>query len=113
MATDRLRAAILVVSETAARDPSSDTSGKGLRAVFGAEDENKWIVAETKIVGDNVLDIQRAVLHWTDGEDPMNLVVTSGGTGFAVKDVTPEVSNFAASFYHCLLSSTNTHLPRL
>ncbi|KAI9787854.1 MAG: hypothetical protein M1816_007421 [Peltula sp. TS41687] len=90
MATDRLRAAILVVSETAAQDPSSDTSGKGLRAVFGAEAEGKWIVAETKIVGDNVLDIQRSVLHWTDGEDAVNLVVTSGGTGFAVKDVTPE-----------------------
>jgi gephyrin len=39
-----------------------------------------------------VLEIQRAVTGWTDGEDFANLVVTTGGTGFAVKDVTPEVS---------------------
>lgn len=106
MAANRLRAAILVVSETAAQDPSSDTSGKGLRAVFGAEADDKWIVAETKIVGDNALEIQRSVVQWTDGEDPMNLVVTSGGTGFAVKDITPEVGSGSNLTYNCPISNS-------
>ena len=45
-----------------------------------------------QIIPDDVLEIQRAITRWTDqGDERINLVVTSGGTGFAVKDLTPEV----------------------
>lgn len=92
MATARLKAAILIVSETAARDPSTDATGSILGDVFKTTNEGRdWVVAETRIVPDSIQEIQRTILQWTGGTDIMNLVVTSGGTGFAEKDLTPEV----------------------
>jgi hypothetical protein len=88
----KLTAAILIVSETASQDPASDRSAATLTSSFAEDSTTGWGVPATKIVRDDVLEIQRAVTGWTDGEDFANLVVTTGGTGFAVKDVTPEVS---------------------
>ncbi|KAL4754248.1 hypothetical protein BDW72DRAFT_200970 [Aspergillus terricola var. indicus] len=88
MAEQRLKAAILVVSDTAFQDPSSDRVIDTLTAVFPAE--GPWEKPITKIVPDDVLQIQRAVCDWADGPSPVNIVLISGGTGFAVKDNTPE-----------------------
>ncbi|KAH9207866.1 hypothetical protein DL95DRAFT_345957 [Leptodontidium sp. 2 PMI_412] len=85
-----LKAAVLIVSTTASQDPSADSSGRILKDVFDQEGGGKWEVAETRIVGDVVLDIQRAITGWADREDPPNLIITTGGTGFAVHDSTPE-----------------------
>jgi len=93
MSSSMLKAAILIVSTTASKDPSADTSGGILKDVFEVEGGGKWEVSETKIVGDEVLDIQRAIMGWTDKEDAVNLIVTTGGTGFAVHDSTPEVGD--------------------
>ena len=89
--TSKLRAAILVVSETASRDPSTDKCIPILKDVFEKAGNDQWDVAVTEIVTDNVLAIQKTIRNWTDGPEPINLVVSSGGTGFATKDVTPEV----------------------
>lgn len=85
-----LKAAILVVSDTAAQDPSTDKVADTLTPFFTAEGSN-WQQPDVKIVPDNVLDIQRTVCDWTDGPNWVNLILLSGGTGFAVKDNTPEV----------------------
>ena len=87
-----LKAAILVVSTTASKDPSADSSGGILTDVFEKEGGGKWEVVETRIVGDDVLDIQRSITGWTDREETVNVIITTGGTGFAVSDSTPEVS---------------------
>jgi len=87
----KLSAAILVISETAAREPPTDKCIPALKEVLEKDGNDQWHIAETKIVKDDVLDIQRAVAQWTDNHSNINLIVTSGGTGFAVKDVTPEV----------------------
>jgi gephyrin len=87
----KLRAAVLVVSETASQDPSTDKCIPVLKKVFGELGNDQWEVSETEIVPDNALTIQKTIKNWTDGPEPVNLVVTSGGTGFATKDVTPEV----------------------
>ncbi|KAF1839492.1 hypothetical protein BDW02DRAFT_564034 [Decorospora gaudefroyi] len=86
----KLRASILVVSETASQDASTDKCIPVLKGVFGHLGNDQWEVSETEIVPDNVLAIQKTIRNWTDGSDPLNLIVTSGGTGFATKDVTPE-----------------------
>ncbi|EHK98717.1 putative Gephyrin [Glarea lozoyensis 74030] len=85
-----LKAKILVVSTTASKDPSTDASGGILTNVFETEGAGKWKVEEVKIVGDDVLEIQRNVTAWTDGENAVNLIISTGGTGFAVSDTTPE-----------------------
>ena len=87
----KLKAAILVVSETASEDPSTDKCIPVLKKAFGDLGNDQWDVSETEIVPDNALAIQKTIKSWTDGPDPINLIVTSGGTGFATKDVTPEV----------------------
>ena len=93
MSNSTLKAAILVVSTTASKDPSADSSGGILKDVFDKEGAGKWEVVETKIVGDDVLDIQRNITGWTDRENAVNLIISTGGTGFAVHDSTPEVQN--------------------
>ncbi|QDS73467.1 hypothetical protein FKW77_008973 [Venturia effusa] len=87
--TQTLRAAILIVSDTAFADNSSDKAGPTLQGVFTSNVATSWDVAETRIVPDDVLEIQRAVMGWCDGGE-VNCVVTSGGTGFARRDLTPE-----------------------
>lgn len=91
MSNSKFRAAILVVSTTASNDPKSDLSVEALKNVFDQDGGMRWIVSETKIVTDNVLDIQRSITAWADAENPVNLIITTGGTGFAVRDITPEV----------------------
>lgn len=86
----KLRAAILIVSDTATEDPSTDKAGNVLEETFETDGNEQWTVAAKIIVPDNVLRIQHTLAGWCDGREPMNLVVTTGGTGFAVKDNTPE-----------------------
>jgi len=87
----RLSAAILIVSDTAVQDPSTDKGIPALREVFESSGGEQWSEFKTAIVADSALDIQRMISQWTDGENFVNLVITSGGTGFATKDITPEV----------------------
>lgn len=87
----KLKAAILVISDTAAQDSSQDKSGPLLQDVFRDEGGEKWEAPQLKIVPDDVLEIQRTVMQWTDSDPYMNFIVTSGGTGFSGKDNTPEV----------------------
>ncbi|KAF3350515.1 Rhamnolipids biosynthesis 3-oxoacyl-[acyl-carrier-protein] reductase [Verticillium dahliae VDG2] len=91
MATSPLKVAILIVSTTASKNPASDKSELVLRDVIESEGGGQWEVVETKIVSDHVPQIQRQIMLWADlGADAVNLIVTTGGTGFAVTDHTPE-----------------------
>ncbi|KAK8219206.1 hypothetical protein M8818_000938 [Zalaria obscura] len=100
----KLKAAIIIISETASRDPSTDKCDPRLRDVFAKSTKaGSWELVPTRIVPDDVLQIQRNVVELSDeGGDgdggAVNLIVTSGGTGFAVKDVTPEVSGSVESW---------------
>ncbi|KAB5523909.1 MoaB/Mog domain-containing protein [Coniochaeta sp. 2T2.1] len=112
-----LRAAILIVSTTAAKDPSSDAADVALRDVFSTDGGGQWNVVDTKIVADNVTHIQQQIMQWTDGVEPAaNLVVTTGGTGFAVSDETPEAVSAllhkqAPGLVHAMLSTSLSVTP--
>lgn len=88
--SSRLRAAVLIISETAYNDPSTDKCVPALQDVFTRLGGDKWEIAQRKIVSDDVLMIQQSIMQ--DVDAGINLIITSGGTGFATKDVTPEVS---------------------
>lgn len=91
MTSPKLKPAILIVSETASKDPASDRSSSILEEVFASAGD-AWAEPISKIVADDVREIQSAIQAWTDREEmAVHLIVTSGGTGFAEKDVTPEV----------------------
>jgi molybdopterin biosynthesis enzyme MoaB len=100
MSKNILKAGILIISTTAAQNPSTDSSTDILRDVFKADGGGQWEVEKTTIVGDSILDIQQTIMQWTDSENPLNLIVTTGGTGFAVHDNTPEVRLSVGSFEH-------------
>lgn len=115
-ANSKLKAAILVVSETASNDPSTDKCIPTLKDVFGTLGNGQWDVSETEIVPDSVLAIQKAIRSWTDRENPINLIVTSGGTGFATKDVTPEavsplIDRHAPGLIHGMLTTSYAVTP--
>ncbi|KAG7287708.1 hypothetical protein NEMBOFW57_007221 [Staphylotrichum longicolle] len=106
-----LKAAILIVSTTAAKDPSTDAADAALRDVFEQEGGGRWDVVESKIVSDVTTQIQRQITLWTDATEPVNLVITTGGTGFAVADQTPEAVSVllhkqAPGLVHGMLASS-------
>ena len=90
MEKPKLKATILIISDTAFRDPSTDKAGDVLSDVFAHEGNDQWTVDDRSIVPDDVLAIQKAVSLSCDREDHANLLITTGGTGFAVRDNTPE-----------------------
>ena len=90
MEKGKLKAAVLIISDSAARDSSTDKTGEILSEVFSSQGGGQWTTPERHIVPDDVLAIQRTVTGWCDGDARVNLIVTTGGTGFATKDHTPE-----------------------
>ncbi|KAI9798018.1 MAG: hypothetical protein M1835_005021 [Candelina submexicana] len=118
MTSRKLTAGILIVSETAAQDPESDSSGDLLRRVIETDGGDQWdlVNLRTQIVPDDVIDIQRTVLQWANGEESLNLIVTTGGTGFAVEDRTPEaisplIQRHAPGLVHGMLAASLSITP--
>lgn len=102
MAEGRLKVALLIVSTTASKDPSTDSSQLALSHVLEKEGGGKWELVDTKIVPDVVIQIQRQIMLWSDvAAEGINLVVTTGGTGFATSDNTPEVTIFCLFLPSC------------
>jgi molybdopterin biosynthesis enzyme MoaB len=106
----KLKAAILVVSDTASKDASTDKCIPALKDVFSSVGDNQWEVTDTVIVPDDVLSIQKAISGWTDCSEYANLIITSGGTGFATKDVTPEVRGIWPKQLTTLIRGRQSHL---
>ncbi|MGQ0588288.1 MAG: molybdenum cofactor biosynthesis protein B [Sphingosinicella sp.] len=79
-----LRIAVLTVSDT--RTEETDTSG-GLLA--GRLEAAGHELARRAIVPDEVAAIRARVQAWADDPD-IDVVLATGGTGFAPRDVTPE-----------------------
>jgi molybdenum cofactor biosynthesis protein B len=79
-----LRIAVLTVSDT--RDEQSDTSGALL--VERLKDAGHEL-ASREIVKDEVEAIRTQVRGWVQDES-IDVIISTGGTGFAPRDVTPE-----------------------
>ncbi len=82
------KAAVITVSDKGSQGLREDTSGPALCHILK---ENGYTVAYTAMVPDDYDQIQRELLHCSD-ELGLALVLTTGGTGFAKRDVTPEAT---------------------
>lgn len=78
--------AILTVSDSACADTRQDTSGPALRQRC---EEAGWLVKATAVVPDDQESIAVRLKAWADSGD-VSLILTTGGTGVAARDVTPE-----------------------
>jgi molybdenum cofactor biosynthesis protein B len=79
-----LRIAVLTVSDT--RDEKNDKSGAVLASMIA---EAGHELADKDIVTDDEKKIRKKVRKWI--KDPeVDVVITTGGTGFSARDVTPE-----------------------
>jgi gephyrin len=86
------RVALLIISDTASRDASTDKVIPTLIQTFSEFPGKNWSIRKSKIVPDDFEQIQAVVSKWAEREEGVDLICTSGGTGFGARDWTPEVS---------------------
>jgi molybdopterin adenylyltransferase len=88
LSNEPLRAVVVTVSSSRARDGGSDESGDALAALVA---EMEGMLAGRELVSDDRAEIERCLWRWADGGG-CDLILTTGGTGFAASDVTPEAT---------------------
>ncbi len=81
----QIRAGIITISDRAARGLYDDLGGPALKQ---AAAEHGWQVAAESLVPDEKRDIQNAIREMV--QQGCHLILTTGGTGVALRDVTPE-----------------------
>ncbi len=84
------RIGILVVSDRASRGEYRDQGGEAINSFLTRVIRSNWI-AILKIVPDGVENVSDALIEMSDRED-CDLVLTTGGTGPAPRDLTPEAT---------------------
>ena len=85
-------AAVITMSDKGARGERVDTSGPAVKEILK---ENGWEVVYTNIIPDDFETIKSELIKCADDLD-VCLVMTTGGTGFSKRDVTPEATHAVA-----------------
>ena len=84
----KIRVAILTISDRSSRGERADLSGPALADLIA---QQGWVVVNQEIVPDELSDIKTKLAEWADSEQ-VDLLLTTGGTGFSPRDVTPEAT---------------------
>ncbi|XP_069773483.1 gephyrin isoform X2 [Narcine bancroftii] len=79
------------VSDSCFRNLAEDRSGINLKDLVQDPSLLGGTVSAYKIVPDEVDEIKETLIEWCDDKE-LNLILTTGGTGFAPRDVTPEAT---------------------
>ncbi|XP_017207138.1 gephyrin a isoform X17 [Danio rerio] len=87
----QIRVGILTVSDSCFRNLAEDRSGINLKDLVHDPSLLGGIISAYKIVPDEIDEIKEILVDWCD-EKELNLILTTGGTGFAPRDVTPEAT---------------------
>jgi molybdenum cofactor synthesis domain-containing protein len=83
-----LRFGVLTVSDRSARGERPDTSGPALVELIKSQG---WEVTHTDILPDDQGILRESLAAWADRGDA-DIILTTGGTGFAPRDITPEAT---------------------
>jgi molybdenum cofactor synthesis domain-containing protein len=83
-----IRVAVLTISDRSFRGERPDLSGPALLAQV---ERAGWLPVEQGLVPDDQTSIAAKLITWCDS-GLIDLVLTTGGTGFAPRDVTPEAT---------------------
>jgi molybdopterin adenylyltransferase len=82
------RIGVLTISDRASRGEYGDISGKAINDFLGRALRSNW-VAVVRIVPDGTDSVAQALIEMVDDCD---LILTTGGTGPAPRDLTPEAT---------------------
>lgn len=83
-----IRFGILTLSDRSSRGERADSSGPALARLIQAEG---WSVVKQSIVPDEESEIREILINWADSSE-IDVILTTGGTGFSPRDVTPEAT---------------------
>ena len=83
-----IRFGILTLSDRSSRGERADSSGPALALLIQAEG---WSVAKQSILPDEESAIRKILAIWADSAE-LDVILTTGGTGFSPRDVTPEAT---------------------
>jgi molybdopterin adenylyltransferase len=83
-----IRCAVITISDRSSQGQRPDLSGPALRKQVNSLG---WSIAQIRIIPDDRLTIQNC-LHELIDSDAIDLILTTGGTGCAPRDVTPEAT---------------------
>ena len=82
------RAAVITMSDKGSQGLREDTAGD---AVVRILEENGWKIEYRTMIPDDMEQIKAELVKCAD-ELKVTLVATTGGTGFSMRDVTPEAT---------------------
>ena len=83
-----MRVAILTISDAGARGERADTSGDAIADWVKARG---YSLAARHLVPDDTIPIVSTLTEWCD-KGQADLILTTGGTGLAPRDITPEAT---------------------
>jgi len=83
-----IRFGIMTLSDRSHRGEREDASGPALAALIRA---GSGEVVRQQILPDDEATIRAALTEWADSS-ALDVILTTGGTGFALRDVTPEAT---------------------
>ena len=83
-----IRFGVLTLSDRSSRGERADSSGPALANLIRAEG---WSVVKESILPDDESAIRDMLVTWADS-DELDVILTTGGTGFSPRDVTPEAT---------------------
>ena len=113
MAEGTLKAAVLTISDKGYRGQREDTSGPAVRRML---EEAGWEVVHTAVLPDEREMIRAELIRLADTAK-LPLIVTTGGTGFSPRDITPEATaevcdRMAPGIAEAIRSYSMTKTPR-
>ena len=83
-----MKIGVLTISDRGSRGEYEDRSGPLIVSIL--QSRSSWQVTHQAIVPDEIDLIANTLIAWAD--KGVNLILTSGGTGFAPRDITPEAT---------------------
>jgi molybdopterin adenylyltransferase len=83
-----IRFGILTLSDRSSRGERADASGPALASLIQTAG---WSVVKQELLGDEEPAIRAILIAWADSGE-MDVILTTGGTGFSPRDVTPEAT---------------------
>ena len=83
-----IKVAILTVSDSCSGQKREDISGQRIKDILP---KDKFEICEYKIIADEQEVIKKDLIHFSD-QTKVDIVLTTGGTGFGPRDVTPEAT---------------------